>query len=699
MENFIIYILKSAGILSLFYLFYVLLLRTETSFEANRKFLITGIISSLTLPAIYFTKVVFIEVPQQNLRPSSQLINYAVSNTEETTTDWWQVVTIIYAVVAGLMLLKLIYRIYKAVQLVMSSTASASKGYRLIEDPGNTGAFSFFKYIFYNPELHSQEELEMILQHEKVHAAQFHSVDIILVNLISGILWFNPLAWLYKRSVEENLEFIADSKTAALSPSKTKYQQTLVKVAVPDFHPALTNHFYQSFIKKRILMLNKNINPRPKIWKMSLILPLLLGFMLLFNVETEAQIVEKKETPASKSKRPVSVIIDLNTTDDQLSNFSEKFKKENIRLDFKNIKRSSEGLLTSITTKFKDQNTGRKGELSLKKAEGISPFTFYIQPDGTIGLHPVEKKDQQITTVGPTTGQKQKKENIQITGKGRITVNTDNHSDSSKTFHASGGNKRYGHGSKGGGKITISQTTSSSTEAGFAHSQSRDSSKYSNLKVTVDGEVRESFNENDIDPESIAKISVRKNGSGKDTVKITTKSNKNNLNVIIAHSKNQQKPRPIFVVNGKVQPGKFTGKDIDPSNIDHINVLKGNSATDKYGKKGKKGVVEIYLKKNEVGKGFSTDSNYWHLSSSYSNEALENIRKTLKSKKNLDVEFSGIKRHDNGKITAITIQASAKGKNASASFSQDNGIPDVVVGLDEDENLIISSSKFYWQKN
>ncbi len=707
MEDFLIYIFKGAGIISLFYLFYFLLLRKETAFESNRKFLAVGMLSSLVLPGMYFTKTVFIEPPQNSSPFSPQVYNYAIPVPQENPIDWWEIATLIYAVVAGAMLLKLLFRIYKATKLVWSSAASTSGNYYLIEDRNNTGAFSFFRYIFYNPDLHGKEELKMILQHEKVHAAQFHSIDIILANFITAMLWFNPFAWLYKKCVEENLEYIADSKTAALSGSRKKYQQTLIKVAVPDFHPALTNHFYQSFIKKRIVMLNKNINPRPKLWKISLILPLLLGFMLFFNVKTEAQITHQKDTSEKVSRKALSVIIDKNTTDQQLEDFSEAFKKENINLEFKDIERSAEGYLVDITTKFEDNNSGKHGELSLKKKEGIAPFTFYTQANGTIGLHPVENQDREtsaaVEIANVAEGEEQEKR--QITGKGIVTSEANNRTDSLKSSSASGSHL-YGYGSKSGTNVSISRAAGSSANAGAArlkiHSIAKDSLNLDDVNVIIDGKVIENFDEEEINPESIAQIQVINSRNAKDSLIITSKNasvGTGGSKVIIAHRKNQQKPRPLFVVDGKIKSENFDAENINPDEIDHINVLKGKQATDKYGAKGKNGVVVIFIKEDGVAGNSTSAANYWYINSDYSDEALENIRKTLKNKKNLDVKFSGVKRNKEGKITAISISASAKGKSASASFSQSNEIPEVVIGMDKEENLLISSSKFHWQKN
>ena len=75
----------------------------------------------------------------------------------------------------------------------------------------------FLNYIIYNPSLHSSNELALILKHEEIHVKQYHTLDVILANLLISFQWFNPLAWVYKNNIEQNLEFLADCSTVDTS--------------------------------------------------------------------------------------------------------------------------------------------------------------------------------------------------------------------------------------------------------------------------------------------------------------------------------------------------------------------------------------------------------------------------------------------------------------------------------------------------
>ena len=143
--------------------------------------------------------------------------------------------------------------------------------------------FSFFKYIVFNKTQFNDTELTHIINHEKVHAKQYHSLDIILVQLASALFWFNPFIWLYKKEIQQNLEFIADKEAQNISKCEKSYQTLLLKSSVPNYQLVLANNFYNSLIKKRIVMLHKSKSNNLKMWKYALVLPVLAVFLMSAN--------------------------------------------------------------------------------------------------------------------------------------------------------------------------------------------------------------------------------------------------------------------------------------------------------------------------------------------------------------------------------------------------------------------------------
>src|SRR5690606_31944755 len=135
---------------------------------------------------------------------------------------------------------------------------------------------------------YSEDELLGILEHERVHCKEKHSIDVLLMHLYCVVFWFNPIAWLYKKTAMQNLEFIADRKAIKSFPDHKIYQLTLLRVA-SDWKPIpISNPFFQSLIKKRIVMLNKSQSNQLNSLKYLFIVPLLAVFMLMFQVRVVA---------------------------------------------------------------------------------------------------------------------------------------------------------------------------------------------------------------------------------------------------------------------------------------------------------------------------------------------------------------------------------------------------------------------------
>ncbi|WP_435579587.1 M56 family metallopeptidase [Gilvibacter sp.] len=296
------YLLKSASILGLFYVVYWIALRRHTWFIANRQYLVSGILAALVLPLIEFTQTVYLPAPE--LVPVTTFTGTPVAITEQVAAvqvesfNWALLAIILYLIGCLAGLIRFGYQSWSLLRVLKQGHYKKHNDFYYVKTTQNIAPFSFFKFLVYNPELHSAEELEMILQHERAHAQGWHSVDVLLSNLLTIVHWLNPVAWLYKKSIIQNLEYIADQQTVREVPSKTAYQLALVKASTGAQHLALSNSFYQSFIKNRIVMLNANQSRKIKKWRLLLILPLLVGFMYSFNVNTEVAYLENEEATA-----------------------------------------------------------------------------------------------------------------------------------------------------------------------------------------------------------------------------------------------------------------------------------------------------------------------------------------------------------------------------------------------------------------
>ena len=389
METIFIYLLKSSGLIAMFYLAYHFLLRKETFFDSNRWFLLSGLITSLLLPLYFIKKVVYVERPKYTMDDLIAFSNQNPVTVNEISAveafDWMQLVWVSYIIIASFLVIKIIMNFISLYRMLFQQQIIKKEQFKLVNLNQNIAPFSFFNYIVINPDLYSNEELQSILLHEKIHSQEKHSIDVLIAKLFCVVFWFNPFVWLYKKAILQNLEYIADQKAMHQMEDKKSYQRALLKVVINQNCLSITNNFYQSLIKKRIVMLNKNQSRKRNSLKYVLIIPALIGFILLFQIQTIAQ--EKNSVVAFASPiNEVKVKIDKNSSEEKLKQEAKRLKEEHgITLKCSKVKRNSNGEITEIKVEYKDKN-GNKGTSHIKGDEPIEPFVFFKSDNNLLGF-------------------------------------------------------------------------------------------------------------------------------------------------------------------------------------------------------------------------------------------------------------------------------------------------------------------------
>jgi len=386
MENLLIYFLKVNGLIILFYLMYVLFLQKETFFTSNRWYFLTGLLLSLILPLITFTKTIWIEpTPLPEVYEESIPLTYSqVEIPVQETIDWSLILMSAYILISILIILKIGMELVSFFKRIQKQNKQKESDYTLVDSNSAENPFSFFSYIVINKEMFTEEELEHILTHESIHVKQKHSFDVLLGKVFCAIFWVNPIIWFYRKAMLQNLEFIADNETFQQIENKYLYQKTLLKVVTHQHDLSITNQFYQSLIKKRIVMLHTNQSHKKNVWKYTTILPLLVGFMLLFQIETVAQVKENPQKAHAVKVEAIGFSWDKNATDEELKSDAEQLKSQGIDYKFSKIKRNKNGEIIAIKIEFND-GKGNKGVKEIKGDEPIEPIYFSAE-EGKIGF-------------------------------------------------------------------------------------------------------------------------------------------------------------------------------------------------------------------------------------------------------------------------------------------------------------------------
>jgi hypothetical protein len=257
----LIYLLQVSACISIFYLFYFVLLRRLTFFTLNRWYLLATLVLSFIIPIISITiNKQYAPVVQQVLY-INQLqilpIQPQPSNSHQL---------IVQPAINGLSLLKLIYLIGVAVLFtrlmvtfiafminVRKSKTTHVGWIKIITSDKELNNGSFFHFIFLNNDRLEAGEAKQIIKHEMLHVKLFHSADRLAVKLMQIVLWFNPFIYLYAYAVEQNHEFEVDFEVALIA-DKRKYADMLLRLAISR-QGMLYNSFSKTPLKNRITML------------------------------------------------------------------------------------------------------------------------------------------------------------------------------------------------------------------------------------------------------------------------------------------------------------------------------------------------------------------------------------------------------------------------------------------------------------
>ncbi|MCK7560073.1 M56 family metallopeptidase [Chitinophaga sedimenti] len=177
----------------------------------------------------------------------------------------WTALTWVFWIGVGIMSVRLLLQMISLMRFHMMSDAAKLRNRQVRVVQREVAPFSFFKNIYLNPQLHSNDELDAVIRHEQVHVEEWHSADVMMGEINNVFYWFNPGAWLMKTAIRENLEFITDRKMLRAGVDAKAYQYSLLKVSGAPYATAIANNFNFSHLKNRIMMMNKERSSRYQI--------------------------------------------------------------------------------------------------------------------------------------------------------------------------------------------------------------------------------------------------------------------------------------------------------------------------------------------------------------------------------------------------------------------------------------------------
>jgi hypothetical protein len=329
MGPLLVYLLKvNAGLLLLAAVYYGLL-RRLTFFQLNRAYLLLALGLAVALPVLPVpdlwagaaplpaAMVAWVPVEAASAPP------VAAGAATGAAFDWQQLLLAAYGLGAAVLLTRLLAQLLAVVRLRRQSRAAVAEGVAFRQLEGEAGPFSFGPDIYVNPARHPAAELAAVLHHEQVHVRQWHTLDVLAVELLRAAAWCNPAAWLLRRAVLDNLEYLADHYALQTGLDRRAYQYSLLRLSQGAANLTLVSPFTLYTLKNRIAMMNTPSSPTAHTVRYLLAVPLVVAMALGFT----AVRAQKPAPIATATGRPPLYYIDgkLSGTD-----WSDKIKPEEI---------------------------------------------------------------------------------------------------------------------------------------------------------------------------------------------------------------------------------------------------------------------------------------------------------------------------------------------------------------------------------
>ncbi|MBW8330702.1 MAG: TonB family protein [Prolixibacteraceae bacterium] len=626
MEALATYLIKSSVWLTGFALVYALFLRNERFFVLNRIYLVSGILISIIFP--FFTWHYTVVLP---VVPTPEVFEPQIQGIAEVSEPFpLQNVLLLSLYISGIIYLtfRILRQTLPVFRIIRKSETQHFSSAKLIRTAEYSASFSFFSFVFVNPSIDEIETNE-IVNHELEHIRQQHWIDLLLFEILRTVQWFNPAVWLYGHLIRQNHEYLADERALQRSSNPAIYRAALLNQMFGGPVISLANSFNYSLNKKRFNMMKQTISSPIRKLKLLLILPLIAGVFYAFAApeykfiqaeELATNVIQNEKTikgkvidESGKPLKSASVIIagkTIGTITDDNGNFM--------------LKVTDDSPIVISYVGFENQKVQPTFEKEIVIT--MKPMTFAIEAMGNeiSASKPSEISDNVMVIIDGKESTKAEMEKIDPDKIASIDVLKDKASA-----------EKYGEKGKNGVILIKTKNASPIMEFSAKETEMKEGEGFiikepqkikfsavnSNQPLYILDGKEISYQElSGISPEKIESISVLKNESatkmygekGKNGVvliesKKTTSANSDvtvvgygttpdNLlksGIRLGTAKGNE---PLIVRDGVISP-HLKMDDINPNEIESINVLKNESATTKYGENGKNGVLEINMKK------------------------------------------------------------------------------------------------------
>nr|WP_319399233.1 M56 family metallopeptidase [uncultured Carboxylicivirga sp.] len=594
---------KAAIMVALMVIVFALFLSKDALFNRNRIWLLSTLFVPWIIPLLAMPLSVksILFAPEAELDLTTLSIPVTVNtNTVAPATsavDWSHILLSIYLLISMVFVVRLLWGYTYLIKLKGKSTKLKVNGVNLyLLDDKEINPFSFFQSVFVPQTVMEQEDKDHILNHERAHCRQWHSVDITLAEWMLVLQWWNPFAWWLRKLIAQNHEFCVDKAMMQISEEPKQYQYSLMHYLPGSKSLNLVNNFSQSLIKKRIIMMN-NKTDRKLLAKLKSLLVIIVTFTALVAFTNP----EKTKVQVKKADKIETIKSDVDL---------RKFIAQNIKYPFE---AQNNNFAADVMVNVPINKKGKAGRPKIGSAKGsnvVNPGEVVVvayasegegtADDSSTSMTALEDEVKRVMTELPAISdvnlmnttlelnvkfvlqQKESNESkpaaqeLVVVGSGKMTDNPLEIA----TGKASGGNPIY---------ILDGKEVSNNGLATIKKSHIKE------VSVLKDEAAIEQYGERAKDGVIIITTKGTEQSSQAEVKVSSGKMTDNPLKIATGKASGGN---PIYIVNGKEISNKEFNA-IKKNKIESVSVLKDEAAIEQYGERAKDGVIMIETKDHD----------------------------------------------------------------------------------------------------
>ena len=300
-----LFLFKSIMCSLVFWSFYRFMLQQESMFTFNRFYLIGSLLLSFILPVITYETIIVETLPAFNISDE-----YVVTEsiTEKSYWNLDHTLWAVYLIVAFYFFLKFAIGLWRVLQKVNRGKRQLKEGFSFVLIADKDIPQTFLRNVIVNGEDYANGEIQTeIIQHEIAHAQQLHTVDVILVEVLKILFWFNPAVYLFANSIRANHEYLADASVLKQTNNVSFYQQLLLrKITENSIQNQFTSSLTYKLTKNRFVMMTKQTTTKRMAFKTS---GTLIIIAISFFSFTKTSIAQSGASP-EEVEQYVEIILD-----------------------------------------------------------------------------------------------------------------------------------------------------------------------------------------------------------------------------------------------------------------------------------------------------------------------------------------------------------------------------------------------------